>query len=123
MVSMIADAYRRLDPADQARCTILVSNYGEAGALNLFGPRLNLPHAISGYMNYYLWGPGDATGDVMLVYWDERQTLDDLFEEVTEVARFINPYVMDRQNNRPLYLCRRLKAPMTEAWPRFKRFR
>jgi hypothetical protein len=122
MAAMISDAYHTLDPKDRARCTILVSNYGEAGALNLWGPKLGLPRAISGYMTYYLWGPGDAKGDVVLAYWDDRKTLEDLFEDVTEVGRFTHPYVMERQDNRPLYLCRSLKAPMQEAWPRFKRY-
>jgi len=123
MVAMLGEAYNKLDPADRARCAMLVSNYGEAGAVNLFGPRYGLPHAISGYMNNYLWGPRGATGEVMLAYWDNRSTLDDLFEEVTEVARFQHPFVMDRQNNRPLYLCRRIRVPMNEAWPRFKTFK
>ena len=123
MVAMLGEAYNKLDPADRARCAVLVSNYGEAGAVNLFGPRYGLPHAISGYMNNYLWGPRGATGEVVLAYWDDRSTLVDLFEEVAEVARFQHPFVMDRQNNRPLYLCRRIRAPMNEAWPKFKTFK
>lgn len=123
MVAMLAHAYSRLDLRDRAACSIFVSNYGKAGAVNLFGPKYGLPKAISGYMNYFLWGPGDATGEVMLAYWDDRKTLDELFEEVTEVARFTHPYVMERQNNRPVYLCRRLKTRMKDAWPRFKMFK
>lgn len=123
MVAMVGAAYNKLDPDDRARCAVLVSNYGEAGAVNLFGPRYGLPHAISGYMNNYLWGPRGATGEVVLAYWNDRTTLDGLFEEVTEIARFQHPFVMDRQNNRPLYLCRRIRVPMKEAWPRFKTFK
>ncbi len=122
MYAMIADAYRKLDPADRQRCRILVSNYGEAGAINLWGSKDGLPRAISGYMNYYIWGPGDADGEVMLVYLDDPKLVTDLFEQVTEVARFSLPYVMDRQNNRPLYLCRKPKAPMKNLWPTLKRY-
>lgn len=120
---MIGRAYHQLKPADKERCAILVSNYGEAGALNFWAKRLLLPRrAISGYMNYHLWGPGDWDGQVALVYWPDRELLDQLFEEVTEVDRFEHPYVMARQNNRPLYLCRKLKIPVAEAWPEFKRY-
>lgn len=120
---MIGRAYHQLKPADKERCAILVSNYGEAGALNLWADRLLLPRrAISGYMNYYLWGPGDWDGEVALVYWPERELLEELFEEVIELSRFEHPYVMARQNNRPLYLCRKLNVPVAEAWPRFKRY-
>ena len=122
MVAMVSEQYLRLDPADREHCAILVSNYGEAGALNLFGPKLGLPTAISGYMTYYLWGPGEANGEVVLAYLDDRQMLEELFEEVTEVARFSLPYIMERQNNRTLFLCRWIKMPIEEAWPRFKRY-
>lgn len=123
MLAFLGDAYKRLDATDRTRCALFVSNYGEAGAVNHFGAKYGLPKAISGYMNYYLWGPGDATGEMMLFYWNDRTTLEQLFEQVTEVARFTHPYVMERQNNRPLYLCRKLKVPMAEAWPRLKMFK
>jgi hypothetical protein len=122
MFAMIADAYQKLDPADRKQCRILVSNYAEAGCVNLWGPKLGMPRAISGYMNYYLWGPGDADGGVMLVYLDDPKLVNELFEQVTEVARFSHPYVMARQNDRPLFLCRKLKIPMKEAWPGLKRY-
>jgi hypothetical protein len=73
-------------------------------------------------MSYYLWGPGEANGEVVLAYLDDRKILEELFEEVTEVARFSLPYVMECQNNQPLCLCRRIKMPIEEAWPRFKRY-
>ncbi len=120
--AVISDAYQKLEPADRQRCRILVSNYGEAGSINLWGPKLGMPRAISGYMNYYLWGPGDADGEVMLVHLDDPKLVEELFEQVTEVARFSHPYVMARQNNRLLFLCRKLRIPMKEAWPLFKRY-
>ena len=32
----------------------------------LFGAQHGLPKAISGHNSYYLWGPGDATGEVVI---------------------------------------------------------
>ncbi|NLH50468.1 MAG: glycosyltransferase family 39 protein [Myxococcales bacterium] len=121
-VALVADAYARLEPADRAKCAVLVSNYGEAGAINQLGARYGLPRAISGYMNYYLWGPGDATGEVLLAYWPRKEDLVPLFDRVDEVARFHHPYVMARQNDRPLFLCRGLKIPLAEAWKLIKTY-
>jgi len=59
-VVLVAKAFHDLPPADRERCSIFVSNYGEAGAINLRRERYGLPQAISGYMSYYFWGPGDA---------------------------------------------------------------
>jgi hypothetical protein len=73
-------------------------------------------------MSYYLWGPRGMDGACVLAYWPDRETLDRVFDQVTEIARFTHPYVMERQNNRPLYLCRNLKMPLEQAWPKFKRY-
>jgi hypothetical protein len=121
-VALVADAFNKLDPAGRARCAIFVSNYGEAGAIDLFGPRYGLPPAITGHMTHYLWGPGDATGEVVLAYWPDREDLAKLFAEVVEVGRFRAPYAMDRQNDRPLFLCRGLRFPLREVWPRLKAY-
>jgi len=121
-VALAADAFNKLDPADRARCAIFVSNYGEAGAIDLFGPRYGLPPAITGHMTHYLWGPGDATGDVVLAYWPDREDLEKLFAEVVEVGRFHAPFAMARQNDRPLFLCRGLRFPLREVWPRLKAY-
>ena len=56
-----------LRPEDKKRAAIFCQNYGEAGAIDFFGPKFGLPPAISGHQNYFLWGPRDWTGEVALV--------------------------------------------------------
>ena len=67
MVASVAQVYHHLRPEDQKRAAIYCQNYGEAGAIDFFGPKYGLPPAISGHQNYFLWGPRDYTGDVVLV--------------------------------------------------------
>ncbi len=124
MVEVVAAAYHDLDAADRGRCAILCGNYGEAGAINFFGPSRGLPHAITGHNNHFLWGPRGADGSVMLVYSreSERFRLESLFESVAEVGRFEHPYVVPHQNHRVLYLCRGLKKPMDAFWKTLKTF-
>ncbi|HSR58014.1 MAG TPA: glycosyltransferase family 39 protein, partial [Candidatus Binataceae bacterium] len=55
MAAAVAQVYDGL-PADvRARTAIFGSNYGEAGAIDFYGPKLGLPHAISGHDNYWYW--------------------------------------------------------------------
>lgn len=122
MVKIFTEAYHALPEADRARCSILVSNYGQAGAINYYGRYCGLPKAISGYNNYFLWGPGEATGEVMLVYMKDGSKLAPFFEEVTEVARFTHPYAMGYENDYPLFLCRGLKMPIHDVWPALKTY-
>ena len=56
-VAMIARAYRALPAAERGRTTILAGNYGEAGAIDRYGPGLGLPPDYSGANNFWLWGP------------------------------------------------------------------
>lgn len=124
LVDWIAQAFQQLDPEDQRRCAILCGNYGEAGALNFFGTNKGLPRAISGHNQYFLWGPGDTDGSVMLIYSRafDRQRLEALFESVEEVGRFEHSMVMPEQNGRTLYLCRGLRKSMEEFFKTTRQF-
>jgi 4-amino-4-deoxy-L-arabinose transferase-like glycosyltransferase len=59
MVGSVAHVYHHLQPEDQKRAAIFCQNYGEAGAIDFFGPKLGLPPVISGHQNYFFWGPRD----------------------------------------------------------------
>jgi Dolichyl-phosphate-mannose-protein mannosyltransferase len=125
MVATIARVYDALPPQDRARCAILTSNYGEAAAVDFFGPRYRLPKAISGHNNYWLWGPGNATGDVVIVVGIAKTDLKDLqdsFEQVEQAATIVSPYASPSETSLPVYVCRHLKVPLKEAWPRIKHF-
>jgi 4-amino-4-deoxy-L-arabinose transferase-like glycosyltransferase len=122
MVAVVADAYHRLSPSEQAKCALFApGNYGEAGAIDLFGPQHGLPRAISGHNQYYVWGPGDTTGEIMLVLGMPREELERLFHSVEQVAVIEHPYAMPYENG-PVYLCRGLKEPLRDLWPHFKHY-
>jgi hypothetical protein len=48
LAAAVADIYHGLPAEEQAQTAILAGNYGEAGAVNLYGPAHGLPEAISG---------------------------------------------------------------------------
>jgi hypothetical protein len=47
LVETVASVYESLPAEERAKATIFAGNYGEAGALNLYGPELGLPEVIS----------------------------------------------------------------------------
>jgi hypothetical protein len=121
MAEEVARIYRSLPPADRARAAIFGQNYGQAGAIDLFGPALGLPPAISGHLTYYLWGPRGYTGDVMIVLDDERPTLERLFRSVELAGHVHHPYSMPYQHF-DVFVCRGLRQSLAALWPRIKRF-
>lgn len=122
LVATIAHVYHALPLNDQLACAILGSNYGEAAAVDFFGGRYGLPKAISGHNNYWLWGPRGATGEVVIAVGFPRKELDAAFESVEQAATIESPYAMPSETNLPVYVCRRLRVPLNDAWPKLKRF-
>ncbi len=122
IVQTVADVHATLPEEDQARTTIFCANYGQAGAINLFGPATGLPNAISGHNNYWLWGPGDATGEVVLAIARSDDGLREMFDEVTLGAPIDCGYCIPNEDANSVYICRGLKAPLPELWPRIKHF-
>jgi hypothetical protein len=62
LAAEVARVWDALPEDERARAVIVGQNYGEAGAIDYFGPTLGLPHAVSPHNGYWLWGPGDWDG-------------------------------------------------------------
>lgn len=123
MVATVAGVYQRLSPEEQSKCIIYVRNYGQAGAIDLFGKKYNLPKATCAHNNYWLWGPPkDKTGEVVIVFGtssDLQRSYEDLrphFEEVEHAATIQCKYCMPYENNRPIFICRKMKRSIQEIW-------
>ncbi len=121
MAATVAGVYKNL-PADiRARTAIFGQNYGQAGAIDLFGPRYGLPPAISGHQSYFLWGPRGYTGESMIIMDDNQGTLEREFTSVRKVAHVSHPYSMPYEHF-DVYYCQGLKEPLSRFWPRVKRW-
>lgn len=119
LVAEIARIYNALPPEERARTGVFASNYGEAGALHLFGPSLGLPQAICAHQNHFFWGPPDFKGDTLIWLQWGRQYLEPLCREVVQVGEHHHPWGM-AEENRPIYLCRGLRTPLAQMWPDLK---
>jgi hypothetical protein len=75
LADKVADAYRTLPPSARATAVIMTSNYGEAGALQEYGPARGLPAVHSGHNGFGLWGqPPDDAVPILLVWEDDPAT-------------------------------------------------
>jgi hypothetical protein len=121
-VKVLASVYYSLPPKDRAHSTILAANYGEAGAIDYFGPSYGLPRAVSPHNNYYLWGPGNAWTDVVIAVGMDPHTLQLLFWDVQRAATIVEPYAIPDESDLPVYICRNPRVPLLQAWPWLKFF-
>ena len=119
MAAAVARVYNSL-PADiRPRTAIFGQNYGQAGAIDLFGPKYGLPPAISGHQNYFLWGPRGATGESMIVMAGSQPDLESKFASVRRVAHVGHPYAMPYEHF-DIFYCQGLKLSLADAWPKVK---
>ena len=123
LADTVAGVYRTLPAADRARACVFAQNYGQAGAIDLFGPRLGLPKAISGHNSYYFWGPRDCTGDVLIVIGDNRKRLEELFEHVELGATYHCADCMPYEATKDIWVARKLRrGTLQTLWPHVKQF-
>ncbi len=120
MAESIAGVYRDLPPEDQAKCAILTQNYGQAGAVDFFGEALGLPKAISGHNNYWIWGPREYTGEVMIIVGGDLEDHVDDFASCQEATVHTHPWARSFETNLSIWVCRGLKWPLEEIWPEIR---
>ncbi len=119
MAAAVARVYNNLPAEIRPVTAIFGENYGQAGAIDLFGPKYGLPPAISGHQNYFLWGPRGYTGESVIVMAGNRQDLERKFDFVQTVAHVGHPYAMPYEHI-DIFYCRGLKGPLADAWPQVK---
>jgi hypothetical protein len=95
--------------------------YMSAGAIDQLGPQYGLPHAVSGSLTYYLWGPG-YSWDVMIIVSETPNTVALFFDECELKGTVQHQY--DPPVGRPsISVCRRPKVPPDVFWPNIKSYR
>jgi hypothetical protein len=120
MAATVARVYHALPPDERARTGIFANDFGQAGAVDFYGPKLGLPKAISGHLTYWYWGPRGYTGDSLIVLGERREELEREFETVEALAEVGHPYAM-RQEHFTVFLCRRPRGwTLPEIWPKVR---
>ena len=122
LTAKTAEAWSRLAPEERSDCGIFAQDYGQAGAIDFFGPRYGLPPALSGHQTYFLWGPRGYSGNCMIVLDDDREDLAKLFEHVEFVGTSDNRYALER--NITVFICKGAKfGSLSDLWPKVKKWR
>ncbi|HEX4075134.1 MAG TPA: glycosyltransferase family 39 protein [Candidatus Acidoferrales bacterium] len=116
----VSQVYHDLPVADRAGCAILAGNYGEAGAIDYYGPALGLPRAISGHNSYFDWGPRAYTGSCVIIFGERSAEFTQYFRDVQLAATITNAHTMPIESSINVYVCRQPIAPLSVLWPHFK---
>jgi 4-amino-4-deoxy-L-arabinose transferase-like glycosyltransferase len=125
LTAEVARIYGTIPPAERARTGIYCGNYGEAGAIDLYGGAYGLPPAISGINSYWLRGPGNPPPQTLIVVGGNRERLESRFTSVVLAGHTPNPYRIENEETRDhpdIFICRGLREPVAKLWPRLRSF-
>jgi len=119
MVRRVAAVYNGLSPEDRRVAGIYANWFAPASAIDFFGSQYGLPHAVSGHLTYYLWGPG-YSWDVMILLANDFPPINTVsmsryFEACALQGRVFNPYTIPI-NQLNIYVCRRPMLSPAEIW-------
>lgn len=123
-VSAVAAVRDRLSASERAQVGILAGNYGEVGALNLYGERFGLPRAMSGVNSSWERGYGDPP-EVLIVVGYPRSLLAAEFASCVVGGRVWNRYgVMNEETieDPDIFVCRGLREGWPEFWRKVRKF-
>ncbi|MDF5752330.1 glycosyltransferase family 39 protein [Spongiactinospora sp. TRM90649] len=125
LVAEVARVRDTLPPAERPLATIVTANYGEAGAIDLYGGRHGLPSAHSGHNGYRYFRTPTSDGPTIFVGLDDAHGetyLRRFWGEVTAAGRIGNAAgVVNQERGRRVWICREPLASWPRLWPRLAR--
>ena len=123
LVALVAREYHALPPAQRRHTAILTANYGEAGAIDRYGPGFGLPPAYGGHNNLWFWGPPPASDTTVLAVNIDPGLLRSEFTHVRTVATFWNGLgIPDQEQGVQIYVATSPRHTWAAAWPAFRHY-
>jgi 4-amino-4-deoxy-L-arabinose transferase-like glycosyltransferase len=104
LTANVEQIYAGLPPDQRAKACVLTSNYGEAGALSLLGAPGALPPIISAHNNYFLWGPGSCTGEVLITVGYKPSDFQPTYTHIVLAGVEKCQYCVEYEKNLPIYV-------------------
>jgi hypothetical protein len=120
-VDEIAVVVHRTTAAGGSGVVILASNYGEAGAVDRYGPARGLPNAYSGHNGFWWWGPPpNQTTPVVTIGYPHDYLLR-FFQNCTLGTRLDNHLDVDNdEQSAHVFVCDGMRTDWVTLWPKLK---
>ena len=125
LAQTVARIYAALPEAEKSHTAILAGNYGEAGAINLYGRQYGLPDVISGINTYWWRGYGAQSPEVVILVGFSRESAERFANDVELAGHVSNPYGVQNEETKDhpdIFVCRGFKKSWPEFWKGFQRF-
>ena len=116
-----AAAYDSLPPDQRSKAVILAQDYGEAGAIDYYGPGLGLPSAISGHLTYWYWAPKDLDPTVAVLVGYGQPFAERYFADCRQAGEVTNTLgIHNEEYGTPVLVCTNPRQPLWTVWRQFQ---
>jgi 4-amino-4-deoxy-L-arabinose transferase-like glycosyltransferase len=113
----LTDTVARIYHRASGRPVIFTENYGEAGAIDRYGPARGLPAAYSGHNAFADWGPPPDRPSQVIVVGLPPARVEKHFRGCRVAARIENDAGIDNdEKGQPVVLCAGTRAPWSRIW-------
>ena len=116
LVQTTARAWRSLTPEERRNGAVLAQNYGEAGALAYYGPRLGLPDPLSGHLSWQYWHPRALPQTFVLTVGVDPESLAALCSSSRRLATIDNRWHLDNEERGRTVSACTLRRPLGTLW-------
>jgi hypothetical protein len=113
----VAAVVATLTPAERERTVLYGANYGQAGALDLYGRRMKLPPVVSKAGSFYFFGYGNRTAETIVTLGVEPNEVEDARCATLDLkGRVENRWGVDEEHSVPILLCRHPALSLKDLW-------
>ena len=117
-VREIARVHAALPPGERSRAVVVTSNYGEAGAVRLYGPRFGLSHVYSGHNELTHQALPPAAADVVVLVGGQVPRVGGHFRSCRVAGRLDDELGVDNEEQgQPIAVCRGPVGWWDPVWP------
>jgi hypothetical protein len=118
----VSAAYLSVPEAERPTTVAFVTNYGEAGALELYARKYPLPRVICDHNSYWLWGVGTTPVTTFIRLGGTLDAYRESYGDVTPVGFHTCRYCMPYENDLGIFVARKRRVPIEQDWGRLKHF-
>jgi hypothetical protein len=125
LAQAVTGVYGSLPAEERKNTGILTGNYGEGGALNLYGPALGLPYAMCLTNSFWYRGYDPRLPQTVIVAGFDLEEGRKLFDNCIVAGKNTNPFGVENEESRDhpdILLCRNLRLPWPDYWGRSRRY-
>jgi hypothetical protein len=108
----VSKVYQSLPEDEKKQTVVYCSNYGEAGAIEYFKKKYQLPNVVCPHNNYWYWWPENLNARTVIILGGTAEQHLDALEECSFKAVHKARYAMPYENNLNIFIGRGLKVPL-----------